>query len=944
MLDLRDIKKDYLVNGEPYPALKGVTTSFSDKGFVAILGPSGCGKTTLLNIIGGLDHYTSGDLVIDGRSTKDFKDREWDAYRNERVGFVFQSYNLIPHMNVLHNVEISLMLNGVSKKERERRASEALEAVGLLDERKKRPNQLSGGQMQRVALARALVNNPKIVLADEPTGALDSVTSVQVMEILAKVAEDRLVIMVTHNKELAFKYATRVIEMQDGVILSDNAPESVSSLEPTEKEKNKKTSMSFWTALKSSLSNLNTKKGRTSLIAVASSIGIIGVALVLALSNGFTGYVDSVEASLASSVPLTITKNLYAMAFEEEKPAAYPDVDEVLVSDTSAQTYVAHTNYYDQNYVDNILMPLVDDGLARSVMVNRRGLSFNIVTEKGIGEENPRYMMVNQEQSAGMTGALVQGATSLPATVFHELYGEEDGLSEMYDVIYGRYPQKANELVLIVDKYNQVEKSTLEALGFFAPDEEAESFSFEEIVGTNGKKGKTYKAIPNSEFYGDENSYLFNAYTDISVNLLTMSATGTVGKKEITIYQKPSSSDSEKLGGLFSDEAKGMELEVVGVIRPSEDSYMSFMPSSIGYLSSLKDIFVADAANNCEDIQKAATSNWLLSTSKDPETGKDGLDRLNDALKLMKPDNGTNVNASSLTAALEKMAEAVTYLPFAVDKPIENSVPVYSSQGFMRNAIAVGADFREDLVSNLVGDLQYAETDEEMTAAATKLLANFLKSGFYTGEVADGEFSLVDMIAYSESYSLITSILVFPVSLTAKTDIKARLDKYNSEQETPKTAIKYSDIMSSFTDSIGLVISLISTVLIIFAAISLVVSSIMTAVITYVSVIERTKEIGILRSCGARKKDVGRLFQAESCIIGAAAGTIGILFTLLVSIPINVIIDNLYPNQGLSSICSLNWLSALILIAVAIVLAFLSGLIPSRMAAKKDPVIALRTE
>lgn len=953
MLQLVHITKDYFVDKVPFTALKDITLTFPDKGLVAILGPSGCGKTTLLNIIGGLDHYTSGDLLIDGKSTKEFSDREWDGYRNERVGFVFQSYNLIPHENVIQNVEVSLMLNGVGKKEREARALAALESVGLKDEAKKRPNQLSGGQMQRVALARALINNPKIVLADEPTGALDSKTSVQVLDLFKEVAKDRLVIMVTHNRELAMRYASRIIEMSDGLVMKDSDPLTAPE-KPLGREIAKKTAMSFLTALKTSFNSILTKKGRTILTAVASSIGIIGVALVLAVSNGFTNYVDKVEGSVASIVPVSIAPAVYdyTSAMSATGFTEYPTDKNVYIYDTSSLAVLAHRNKYDMNYVNNVLYPLVNEGLARSVMVNRRGLSFNVLTSAGLDETNDDYMTVSQYSSAGSVGSLLSSVSYLPATVMHELYGEEKGLSSMYDVIDGRFPTSPNEIVLITDRYNRVEQSTLKAIGIIndnTPDE-TKTISFSDFYG------KTYRAYASSDFYQATAATTTkdDVYTNVSIKLNPSAASGsritvsgTTASKTFGCYSRCDYS-SAAYKTLYNSTTPHKDLKIVGVLRPSKDSYINLMPSSLGYLASLKESFVEDTTNKCADMGFLARNNWYLA-SGNVDTFQKALNSLYDLIVTVR--DSTSTDATSLgidTASIEAVAKSFSYLYFnATSSDITaGKGPGYASySSFLYNNRMIGSDFMESSVADMVERL--TSTDKDKREEAETEFENIITAPafFMPHSATSTDFNIQDFIAYFESYSLIDSILIFPQSLTTKSTMLQKMKDYNNGK-AKEDQIIYSDVMSQFTDNLGIMIQVISTVLIVFASISLVVSSIMMAIITYVSVVERTKEIGILRACGARKKDVGRLFEAECVIIGFVAGAFGVAFAYLVCVPVNSVIEHLYSqyDANLSGIASLNPLHAVFLVLLSVVLALISGFIPSRIAAKKDPVVALRTE
>jgi putative ABC transport system permease protein len=973
MLELHHIHKDYEIDGKPFPALKDISLAFPDKGFIAILGPSGCGKTTLLNIIGGLDHYTSGDLLIDGKSTKDFKDSEWDGYRNERVGFVFQSYNLISHMNVLANVEVSLMLNGVSRAERAKRAMDALKVVGLEGEAKKHPNQLSGGQMQRVALARAIVNNPKIILADEPTGALDSVTSIQVLELLKDASKDRLVIMVTHNEELANKYAQRIIRMKDGVITSDSAPLPLSEKPAIGKEINKKTSMSFWTALKSSFENIRTKKGRTILTAVASSIGIIGVALVLSVSNGFSNYVENVERSVASAVPISITPVTYNYSNAiVEDATEYPTDSNVGVYDTDTTLVSIHYNKYDQSYFDYLNHLNTDSdkkGWANSVLYNKFGQAFNLLTKSGSKDS---ILSVDQYASAGVTGSAISSVTSLPTYVFHELYGSSDDMATWYDVIEGKMPTNKNEIVLITDRYNRVEKNTLIKLGYLdSDDDNTKSFSFDQILG------KEYKAYRNVDYYrtATEKELSVNSWKITGFDQDNFQFTGENSTSTMHYFQR-NATDAE----VFNNDAtyNPINLKVVGILRPSKNSYINLMPSSIGYTSALKDYITSDgiedgdpnqAANIKLDaaLKEAAATNTYISRADNPASNADGLNILNTYMATQKKSLSSilekikNISSSSSFSLTSDEQTAIGTFVSGFASKLESTYSYFSFYAnknesyfwtyrywFLRFCQSVGADLKQSTVvlPSVSSGTNSSDTSAFIASCVTFAKKIFVDCDSFFNTVSDysrTDWCAIDLIALENQFSLVTSILIFPASLTTKAKLTDYLDAYNDSKETD-AQVYYSDIMGTFTSSLGVLINMISTVLIVFASISLVVSCIMTGIITYVSVVERTKEIGILRACGARKRDVGRLFEAECVIIGTAAGLLGIITTIIIDIPLSQIIDHLYPGNNLSHIAQLNPLAGLILVAVAIVLAFISGLIPAQMAAKKDPVVALRSE
>jgi putative ABC transport system permease protein len=979
MLQLSHIKKDYYVDKKPFTALKDISLTFPDKGFVSVLGPSGCGKTTLLNIIGGLDHYTEGDLVIDGKSTKDFKDPDWDAYRNERVGFVFQTYNLIPHMNVIGNVEISLMLNGAGPSERKMRALRALKAVGLEEEARKRPNQLSGGQMQRVALARALVNNPKIVLADEPTGALDSVTSVQVMELLKQVSSDRLVIMVTHNEKLAKKYSDRIITMKDGTIIDDTSPLNDIPVEVTGKETNKRTAMTFLTAFKSALSNITTKMGRTVLTAVASSFGIIGVAMVLAVNYGFTNYVDQVESSVATSVPITISPISTSYSNTTKNLTPYPDNHNVVVYDSSATYTSIHYNNITPEYIEKVLSPLEKDNLA-DVTYNYNNFYFNVITPDG---DTGKYTYVKQFKDAGLSGSLLS-YISIPASVFHELPGDQEAVLKNYNIIDGHYPTKNDELLLIVDKYNRIDYSTLKYLGILNSDnspnkavgqtkEGSDAFSYDDIVysGETDEAYKTYKAYPNTTFYrvddGLNSARVQPAWKiedityDASAKSIVFKKTdkdsgGNAITKTLSGYYRVND-DSDGYKSVYENGTKypAKELKIVGVLRQKADSYVDMMPPSVGYLTALKDEMLADRDTaKGKLLANNATNNWFLHRpDSDPEK-----DQTDSAANLEKALNAAISSLSSATADdvegltsndIYAISQAVYYdYGYVYDQYDWYGTLACSYSRFLSNCQSLGSSFNQSKVQPFFDDVYNIAKDASLSesakayALAEIFLEVFSDQGFYSTDIATTNpygIRLIDLVAYSNRYSLISSINISPKTLAAKTTIRSRLDAYN--ETNPNSEVVYSDYMSMFTSTLATFIKIISIVLLVFASISLVVSSVMTGIITYTSVVERVKEIGILRACGARKKDVGRLFEAECFVVGLIAGLIGIIFTYLICIPIDQVI---YAKYAIPNIALLNPLHGLILLALSVVLAFVSGFIPARMASNKDPVTALRTE
>ena len=771
MLELKNIKKDYRVGTNVVPALKGVSIKFRRNEFVSILGPSGCGKTTLLNIIGGLDRYTSGDLLIDKKSTKDYKDRDWDAYRNSIIGFVFQNYNLISHLSVLDNVEMALSLSGVSTKERKKRATKVLTDVGLQDQLTKKPNQLSGGQQQRVAIARALVNNPKVLLADEPTGALDSETSKQIMTLIQEISKDRLVIMVTHNEKIAKNYSDRIIKLLDGEVIDDTNGVKEDNLPVIEKLTNKKTSMSFWLAIKTSLKNLFTKRTRTLITAMAGSIGIIGVALVLGISNGMTDYVDDLESNTLAGYPITINQVVETNTFGPPNDAntpftetnqEFPDEEIIYAYDEEAASII-HTNVISNDFIQ--YLESMDDRLYNSISYTR-AISLNVVTETSIGT----YALINDSDS--------QMSFFSSGQVFNELPDNEAFVLSQYDLLDGTYPENANELILVVDENNQIDVSTLEILGMNIDS----TYSFDDFIG------QVYRVILNDAFYQEvNNQYIPN-------------------------------NDYESL--YTSNET--IEIEISGIMRINEDATSNIIPSGIGYTH-----FLTEAIS-----ENALTSDVVIAQQNSPDIN----------ILTNRPFN-----------------DQITY----------------------------------DTVMQLLG----------------------------------GDQTPVGVQIYPESYD-------------SKEEIKTYLDNYNLGLDSEDQII-YTDIAEVFSSTISGLISTITIILTAFAGISLVVSSIMIGIITYVSVIERTKEIGIMRSIGARKKDITRIFNAETLLIGLGSGILGIGFYYLIQGPVNIVINKLI---DIPSFAGLPIHYALGLVLLSSLLTITAGLIPARIAAKKDPVVALRTE
>ena len=826
MLELRNITKDYPVGDGVVRALKGIDLKFRDTEFVSVLGQSGCGKTTLLNIIGGLDRYTSGDLLIDGVSTKVYKDVDWDAYRNLRIGFVFQSYNLISHMTILDNVAMALTLSGVSRAERNRRAREALAKVGLSEQIKKLPNQLSGGQMQRVSIARALINDPEIILADEPTGALDSATSIQVMDLLKEISKTRLIIMVTHNSELADRYSTRIVRLKDGEVIGDSDPftpeenieaqsKEIASAAPdkqlTVKEKKKKlkrTSMSFLTAIKLSFRNLMTKKGRTIMTAIAGSIGIIGVSLVLAISNGFTSYVTDLQTTVLSGYPIQIPSiaidtnaamSVIAGMTADAGDKQYPDDDFVYGFDSSEMLEdIKSDNSFGQDYIDYV-NEVKDKGWASSISYGY-AMETTVVGPTIDADGNTVYQQVNVKKSMwdgilnGILGGSL-GGQKTPSIGWYQMVGGKEFILSQYDMIAGtKFPSSANEVVLVVDTYNSVSVEVLMGLGF-DPDE-CEKVKFEDIIGRK--------------------------LTVVDNNALYKKLDTPRGHK---LFDKQSGSDFYR--SCCEEGGDGTtQLEVVAVLRLKPDVMLGLLSQGINYTPEL-------------------TEHLLDVNGASPVVAAQGAD--------------TEYNV--VTGG--------------------------------RIALSVSDSTHKEIMQQLGGD----RTPDSMN--------------------------------------------IYPVDFENKELIIAHLDKWNTINQGNE--VQYTDMSATATDMMNEIIRIISIVLVCFAAISLVVSSVMIGIITYVSVVERTKEIGILRSLGARKRDIYNVFNAESFIVGLFAGVIGILVTYILQPIVNVIIQNL-ANMGSLTLCVFNPLHALLMIVISFCLTVIAGLVPSSVAAKRDPVVALRSE
>ena len=1062
MLKLKNIVKEYPTGDDKVVALKGVNIEFRKSEFVSILGHSGCGKTTMLNIIGGLDHYTSGDLIINGKSTKDFNDGDWDSYRNHSIGFVFQNYNLIPHQSVLSNVELALTLSGVSKSERHERAKAALEKVGLGDQFNKKPNQMSGGQMQRVAIARALVNNPEILLADEPTGALDTETSVQIMELLKEISKEKLVIMVTHNPELAEEYSTRIIRLVDGSIVDDTDPYTTEDVERKEKTKSekksekkaakkmpKKPSMSAATALSLSLNNLMTKKARTFLTSFAGSIGIIGIALILALSSGFQAYIDSIQQETLTSYPIMVEQTAMDLSglmgtMTSSSPGKVDhDLDKVYSNTLTSSMMESFTSEIWSNNLSEFKKYLESEECtineyASSIQYTYGG-TINIYSsnmENGINQVYPSPMISIMET---MMGSIDLGGMSIDSSTmatlekslngWQELINNQEMLNEQYEIVEGSWPKSYNEVVLIVDKNNEISDIAIQGLGlstsadmmqaFMAAqsDEEYEAKTYE--IEYDDILGMTFKIVLEPDFY----SY-----------------------NEETKTWDDKHGDEEYVRNLIEN---GEEIKIVGIVRPADDSIMVTTMGAVGYTSALNE-YVVNATNECEivkqqkanpevdvftgipfekeetDAEKAASATPSASNvSLDPQISGAAIAEGTPAASSMK------LTASS--APRTSFTETTSGMPDFSSMPAVTEEEVYAAideqfsgeeatkmkrtvELMLKSMLSISE--REELIGYLDEMLEGQEIEGmgqvsgqqaysilQMMDKETKLkMLNAIISGQYGGTTvtpSEGEQGNNGSTSeqpstpaapsdnqqsgttnqtpgttsgeqtpavqpepepepepepYAKSYEEALSLLgvanldnpqaiyIYPLDFESKDIISEEIEKYNealAAEGKEDDGIKYTDYIGLLLSSVTTIINIITYVLIAFVAISLVVSSIMIGIITYISVLERTKEIGILRAIGASKKDISRVFNAETFIVGLVSGLLGIGSTLLLTIPINAIIEHF---TTLPHVAQLPLDGAIALVVISVVLTLISGLVPSKIASKKDPVEALRTE
>ena len=895
MLELNDIKKDYVSGSTIVSALKGINLRFRDCEFVSILGQSGCGKTTMLNIIGGLDKYTSGDLKINGVSTKNYKDRDWDFYRNNSIGFVFQSYNLIPHQTVLSNVELALTLSGVSKAERKKRAIEALEKVGLGEQIHKKPNQMSGGQMQRVAIARALVNNPDILLADEPTGALDTETSVQIMELLKEISKDRLIIMVTHNPELAKDYSTRTVRLLDGVITDDSNPYSLEDMEAdirakedakvkaSEKKtkksgKKQKTSMSFFTALSLSFNNLMTKKTRTILTAFAGSIGIIGIAMILSISNGIQLYIDRVQRDTLSSYPITLQaeaidiSSMVSSMTGNSDSEEHEDKSKIYSNDIMGDMINTMVKEVKSNNLSEFKKYIENGGSDIKSYVSDIQYSYDVPlniymkdTSNGVEQLNPSTMFDSiygegaTSTSYAMSSGMGMGMFS-NSSVWNQLLGNQQVLDEQYDVLAGHWPENFNEVVLVADKNNEVDDYTLYSLGLKDPEEVRTLFKKMMV----GESYETEKDI----------SYTFDEILDTEFKLVM--PTDMYKYNDVTGTWDDYSKDDKYMTNVVNN---GTDIKVCGIIRPNDDAVSTSLSSGIGYTAKLTEYIIEEVKNS--EIAKAQ----LADTSVDVFTGVPFDNDRNTEITM------DDVNAYMATLSPEESAQMQ----------------------------AMTSGMSDDQILQLFSaSLKARTTDATLDSNKSKL-------------------GITDLDTPSQ-------IDIYATDFDSKEKVQNIIKDYNKLQQDDgkeENVINYTDYVGIMMSSVSTIINAISYVLIAFVAISLIVSSIMIGIITYISVLERTKEIGVLRSIGASKKDVSRIFNAETLIEGFVSGALGIVVTLLLCIPANALIKHL---TDISNVAQLPVAGGVILIIISMFLTFIAGLIPAKLAAKKDPVVALRSE
>lgn len=957
MLELKNVVKTYITGDLKQDALKGVSIAFRENEFVSILGQSGSGKTTMLNIIGGLDRYTSGDLIINGVSTKEYKDADWDIYRNASIGFVFQSYNLIPHQTVLANVEMALTLAGVSKKERVERAKEVLEKVGLKDHMNKRPNQMSGGQMQRVAIARALINNPDILLADEPTGALDSETSVQIMELLKEIAKDKLVIMVTHNPELAEEYSTRIVKLKDGVIVDDSDP--CKDTEVAKKEgKKKKVSMSFGTALALSFNNLGTKKGRTILTSLAGSIGIIGIALILSLSTGMSQYINDIQKSTMSSYPISLTERTIdysallgsSSTMEERMQEALKSVshNEVHVDYTVIQAGSTMLNGIASNNLTGFKKYLDNKESDIWQYIGENGVKYSYDTSFMVYTEDPEKEILDTDEKVdkgassafslmGNSGSLLSSGTHPLFAMMDDSTGEnfsevKSGLNgetvsqitkDSYELLYGEWPTEYNDVMLVLDLKNSLTISTLYSLGFVTEDQ--------------------YQAAVDAIFAEEDPEELTFSYEEVTKHPFYLIAACDLyennGDGTFTAVEEMTKEYLEK---------NGIALDVCGIIKPIEEADNADITTSFVYTTLLTEYLVDHTLES--DIVVAQmedpTVNVLNGTKFLPGTDKEKAKELEEYLLAMEEED--------LTELIQMMTMYGSLMGMETNVSIDTEPEESEEMDLAAIAEMMGLSEADLQMAMAYGQI----TEADITAAIAEAMASLtshdkMEMWFDSDPDMDSMMMMYDNLigesTYEDNmeafgyvtYDTPSSISIYTDSFEDKDRITDCINQYN-ETAAEEDQIVYTDYIGLLTSSLTTIINGISYVLIAFVAISLVVSCIMIGIITHISVMERTKEIGILRALGASKSNISQVFNAETFIVGCFSGILGIAISFILLIPMNIIIQNISGIPDLKAVLPIA--SSLILILISIFITVIGGLIPAKKAALKDPVVALRTE
>lgn len=925
MLQIQKISKKYITGDLVQTALNEVSLNLRDSEFVAILGPSGSGKTTLLNIIGGLDRYDSGDLIINGISTKKYKDRDWDSYRNHTIGFVFQSYNLIPHQTVLSNVELALTISGISKAERKKRAIEALEKVGLGKQLHKKPNQMSGGQMQRVAIARALVNDPEILLADEPTGALDSETSIQVMDLLKEVAKDRLVVMVTHNPELAEEYANRIVKVKDGHIISDSNPYEIDikNMAPPKHENMGKASMSLLTALSLSFNNLKTKKGRTLLTAFAGSIGIIGIALILSLSNGVNTYIDNIQKDTMTSYPISIEAETIDISSIMSSGGPTPgkpsdvnhDLNAIYSNGSGIEMASTMTSSFTENNLTEFKKYLDNPDSEINQYVGENGIIYSYDTKFGVYTKDSEGTFVNTDgstltdknsSSTTMTG--ISAMSSMPISKisgfssssnnFKELLPGKDGASvsdaikDSYDLLYGDWPTAYDEVILTLDQNNEISATTLYQLGILP------SAEYKELM-TKIENGEEIKLESKSWKYEDICNQEFYMIPDCDTYISNGNGTFTSIKDNVNEMEK------------LLDNA--IKLKITGVVRPKEDAKNASITSAIGYTKALTD-YIIEYTDNSEVVKaqkESSTINVLNGMEFSPSSDDE---KIADAKKYLEG-LGVSDKANLFKTMMYSMQSTSNVEDEGISTSMQAGTPDISTMS------------EEQLAAMLD---EYLKSPDDDTLL--KIYDAYISTGSYDDNMTT--FGVVSLDAPS-------SISIYTDSFENKEAISDCIEDYNSTANE-EDQISYTDYIGILLSSITTIIDVISYVLIAFVAVSLIVSSIMIEIITFISVMERTKEIGILRAIGASKHNISQVFNAETFIIGLCSGLLGVGISALLLIPINSIIHSVLNLDTINA--SLPLSSAIGLIILSMILTIIGGFVPAKKAAKKDPVTALRTE